>query len=99
MPSALGIKATASDLFDIPLEERGAGDHALDVLAIGGLRFPRPNGDIGQGLESALLDQRGDLLAGLGIAGLDPLGAQGLNLVIARPAEPCRFAVAAQRLV
>src|SRR6266446_1951728 len=64
-------------LLDVPLEDRGTLNNACDVLAVRGLWRVEPGRDVRHHLEGALLDCRRDLLARLGISGLDPLRSQG----------------------
>src|SRR6516225_9060009 len=82
------LNSARSGLLDAPQEKRRAGNDAFQVLAVGGLGRVLPGRDIRNGLEGALLDLGGDLLAGLAVARFQPFRPQFLELIVLRPAKP-----------
>src|SRR5215471_7034288 len=95
-PSTMRPAVRASRLLDVPHEDGGGADIALEVPAQRGLRLELSGRNIGDDLKRTLLDLRGDFLALLGILGFQPLGAQLFELVVAGPAEPGLLAISAQ---
>jgi hypothetical protein len=57
-------------------------DHPFEILVIGGYRFPLPGRDVRHDFEGAFLDRRGALLALVERRRLEPLGPEGLDLVV-----------------
>src|ERR1700730_4704831 len=91
--------ATASRLLDVPHEQGRSDDDALEVFPVGSHRRPLPSRYVGQGFEGARLDLDCDLLAGLAVGRLQPFRPQGLELLVARPAETSGAAIRRQRQV
>jgi len=86
----------ASGLLHVPLEYRWAEDQPFEAFAISRHSHPFSDRNIGHDLKGALLDLGRKLLAGFDIRRPEPLDPQCLDLVVARPAEPCHLAVRPQ---
>src|SRR6516225_3706163 len=88
-----------SSLLNVPHEDRGGADVALNILAQGGLGKGLPGWNVWDDLKGALLHLGGNFLARFGIRRVYPLHAQLLELVVCWPAEPSLLAIGAQHNV
>ena len=87
-----------SHLLDIPHQESGGTDHALEVPTIGGHLRPLPGWDVGHGLEDAPLYRR-QLSPLAECLRFDSLSLQRFDRVVFRPSEPSGVAVGLQHHV
>src|SRR5579862_220990 len=93
------VAISRSEFFDIPHEFGRTDDDPFDIFSISGHREPLAERDIWDDLERPLLNLNGQLFARCGIIALDPFGAQGLNSIVAWPAEPSGSAVSRERQI